>query len=243
MILAAGVGSRLRPITDTRPKALVELNGRTLLELVIQKLQHSGYDEFVINVHHFAEQIIAFLEQHRNFGSRIIISDERDHLLDTGGGLKKVSDFFTGPDSFLLHNVDIITDLDLTALHDHHTQSGAMATVAVRRRNTSRYFLFDKEMTLVGWENTNTGEVRRTRESVKSTQRYAFSGVHIIDPRLLQLINEEGAFSMVDLYLRLSTTNRIQGFLHNDGYWSDAGKPEELPKIEHWLESQRNIDP
>ena len=158
MILAAGLGTRLRPITNSIPKALVKVDGRTLLEGAIRHLADHGVKEIIINVHHFSEQIINYLNQNKNFGLNITISDESDQLLDTGGGLKKVSGFFNEGGAFFVRNVDIISDLDLTRMMEYHLKTHSLATIAVRKRDTSRYFLFDQDYRLCGWTNLKTGE-------------------------------------------------------------------------------------
>ncbi|RMG16441.1 MAG: nucleotidyltransferase family protein, partial [Bacteroidetes bacterium] len=182
MIFAAGLGTRLRPLTHHRPKALVEVGGKCLLEIVIRRLLAHGFEEIVVNVHHFAGQVEAFLAQHAGFGARIAISDERSLLLDTGGGLRQAAWFFD-EQPFLVHNVDVLSDIDLTAMYQAHLQSGALATLACRRRQSSRYLLFDEQNHLCGWKNVKSGEVRMSRQ-VKSCHPLAFSGIHVIDPNI-----------------------------------------------------------
>jgi NDP-sugar pyrophosphorylase family protein len=228
MILAAGLGTRLRPVTDTIPKALVTVDGRTLLENAIRHLQGNGVNSFIVNVHHFGGQIIDFLAAHKNFGSEIAISDERDRLLDTGGGLKKAEWFFRGEDPFIVYNVDVISDLGLAPVAEHHRFSNSLATLVVRERETSRYFLFDKEMVLSGWENKSIGEKKITRVKDEDLVEYAFSGIQVLSPSIFQLITEEGKFSLTDLYLRLSSAHNISGFIDKDSTWRDIGKLESL---------------
>jgi NDP-sugar pyrophosphorylase family protein len=224
MILAAGLGTRLRPITNTRPKALVKVDGRTLLEGAIRHLADYGVKDLIINVHHLADQIIQFLVRNRNFGLNITISDERDQLLDTGGGLKKVSGFFAGDDPFIVRNVDIISDMDLKVMMQIHTQSDALATLAVRKRETSRYLLFDPEHRLCGWTNRETGEKILSSEPSGNLEMLAFSGIQILSPGIFALITEEGKFSLTKLYLRLAKDHLIKGIVDNDSLWKDAGK-------------------
>jgi NDP-sugar pyrophosphorylase family protein len=224
LILAAGLGTRLRPITHTIPKALVKIGGHTLLEGAIRHLADYGVKEIVINVHHFADQIIQYLDRNRNFGLNIFISDERDQLLDTGGGLNKASRFFAGKDPFFIRNVDIISDLDLQNMMDHHVQSNAIATLAVRNRETSRYFLFDPNHRLCGWTNLKTGEKILSIESAVKLEMFAFSGIQILNPEIFALITEEGKFSLTGLYLRLAKENLIKGYIDNGSVWRDVGK-------------------
>jgi NDP-sugar pyrophosphorylase family protein len=240
MILAAGLGTRLKPFTDQRPKALLEINGITLLEHIVTRLIKFGYTEFIINVHHFADHIRDFVKSRNYFDTHIEFSDESDLLLDTGGGLKKASWFFNDGKPFLVHNVDILTDLDLKALYNSHLEHNPLATLAVRKRETSRYFLFDEYMHLYGWTNKKTGEMRVEREVGKLEYKYAFSGIQIVSPEIFPLITEEGKFSLTDLYLRLCRENNITGYIHNDGYWSDVGKPEELAAAAVFLQSITN---
>ena len=228
MILAAGLGTRLRPLTDTIPKALVEVNGQTLLENAIRHLRGNGVNSFIINIHHFGEQVIDFLAQNRNFGSEIVISDERDRLLDTGGGLKKAEWFFQGNDPFIVYNVDVISDLDLKRVKEKHLHSKALATLVVRKRITSRYFLFTSGMELCGWENKSTGERKITRKGFTDLVECAFSGIQVLSPAIFPLITEPGKFSLTDLYLGLSSSQKIIGYLDNDSYWKDAGKVQDV---------------
>ena len=224
MILAAGLGTRLKPLTDTKPKALLEINGRTLLERAITHLANAGVKEIIINVHHFAGQIIDFLKKNENFGLRISVSDESGQLLDTGGGLKNVSDFFHGNHPFIVRNVDIISDLDFRKMLDYHCLNSAIATLAVRNRETARYFLFDQAGQLVGWTNTKTGEMIVAREASGDIRKLAFSGIQILDSRIFSLMAEEGKFSLTQLYLRLAKTRKIICYEDNDSKWKDIGK-------------------
>jgi NDP-sugar pyrophosphorylase family protein len=224
MILAAGLGTRLRPITNTTPKALVKVGGITLLEGAILHLADYGVKEIVINVHHFADQVIQYLEQNGNFGLDITISDERDHLLDTGGGLKKVSRYFAGGKPFFVRNVDIVSDLDLHSMMDQHLKSHALVTLAIRNRETSRYFLFDPDHRLCGWTNLNTGEKILSLEPDMNLEMIAFSGIQILNPEIFALITEKGKFSLTGLYLRLAKDNLIKGFVDIGSVWRDVGK-------------------
>jgi NDP-sugar pyrophosphorylase family protein len=232
MILAAGLGTRLGQLTANKPKALVEINGTPLLALVIQRLQHFGFDNIIINVHHFAEQIIQYLQTQHNFGVQISISDERDLLLDTGGRIKKAEWFFNNEQPFLVHNVDIISSIDLKALYCYHIHTQAMATLACKKRNSSRYFLFDRQMRLCGWENNATGEQKiAISVSENEAQRMAFSGIHVIRPELLRQIRQTGAFSIIDTYLQLAPANLINCFDIGTADIADMGKPEQMQQF------------
>lgn len=234
MILAAGLGTRLGPLTANRPKALVEIDGTPLLALVIQRLQRFGFHEIIINVHHFADQIIQYLQTHNNFGLQISISDEQELLLDTGGGIKKAEWFFNDGQSFLVHNVDIISNIDLTALYQYHLHTQAMATLACKERPSSRYFLFDRQQRLCGWENNQTKEQKQAIPiSADEVRRMAFSGIHVIRPELLRQVRQTGAFSIIDTYLQLATANLINCFDIGDAAIVDVGKPEQLQQFEN----------
>lgn len=236
MIFAAGLGTRLKPFTETMPKALVPVAGIPMLEILIKHLQKNGINEMIINVHHFAEQVISFLKENNNFGVNITISDESGLLLDTGGGLKKAAWFFRDNEPFLVQNVDVISDLNYREMLDKHVDSRSLATLAVSRRETSRYFLFNELLHLCGWENTKSGEVRIVRPEACNLSRYAFGGIHVINPEIFTLINRNGKFSIVDTYLDLAEHQKITGFEHSPENWVDLGKPEELLKAEKVLE-------
>lgn len=237
MILAAGLGTRLRPLTNDRPKALVEVAGRTLLEITIARLKSVGVSEVMINVHHFGDMVVDYLKAKQNFGMRIEISRE-DILLDTGGGLKKAAYFFleTPEEPFLLHNVDVISNIDLPRMVEVHREQRALATLAVQDRVTSRYLLFDEAMQLSGRRLGREG----TAEIVRSATRLdalAFSGIHVISPRLLSMMSEEGPFSIITTYLRLAgQEERIFGFRADGFYWRDLGKPESVRKAAEDME-------
>ncbi len=230
MIFAAGLGTRFKPWTDHHPKALAIINGKSLLQRNIEYLQQYEIRDVVVNVHHFPGQVIDAIEKNKGWGSRITISDETDALLETGGGLKKAGSLF-GNGPIVLINVDILTDLDLGAMFSYHRQERPLATIAVTNRATSRYFLFDKENNLCGWRNVETGKERTSREVPAATAK-AFSGIHIIEPRMLSMISEEGKFSIVDVYLELSATNPVKGFDHSGSKFIDVGKPEAVKMAE-----------
>ena len=227
MIFAAGKGTRLKPITNTIPKALVKVNGIPMLQRVIQKLIQSGVDEIILNVHHFANHIIKFLKENDHFGIRIEISHEENGLLDTGGGLKKASWFFKDNKPFILHNVDILSDIDLAKMIEYHQHKNALATLAVRERESSRYFLFNDQNRLCGWQNVKTGEIINHNPFHK-IKKLAFSGIHIIHPEIFNYCPGLTKFSIVKTYLDLSQDHPIMAFPHNQGYWYDIGKPDNL---------------
>lgn len=232
MIFAAGLGTRLGSHTTHCPKALVPVLNRPLLEWNILNIKNFGFDKIVINVHHFSEQVIDFLAENQNFGVEIHISDERELLLETGGGLKNAASLLTGDAPFLVHNVDILSNLDLNELYQAHIEANALSTLAVSTRNTSRYLLFDQKNRLTGWENVRTGEIREARPC-KHPLQFAFSGIHIIDPRIFPLITEAGKFSIIDVYLRLAQNHEIKAFEHDSSQWVDVGKPENISVAEN----------
>ena len=234
MILAAGLGTRLRPLTDDRPKALVEVAGHTLLEITLTRLRDFGIREVIVNVHHFADMVVDYLKANDNFGMRIEVSRE-DVLLDTGGGLKKATWFFLedsnrSEEPFILHNVDVLSNIDLQRMVEFHSNNHALATLAVQDRKTSRYLLFDEHLQLCGRRAGAGGKPELVRPS-KQVQALAFSGIHVISPRLLGMLKEEGAFSIVPSYLRLASQGeKILAFRADDYDWRDLGKPENVAR-------------
>ena len=230
MILAAGLGTRLRPLTETRPKALVEVDGKPLLEHVLRRLLEVGVTEVIVNVHHFPEQIAEFLRAKQNFGIRIELSHESE-LLDTGGGLKQAGWFFDDGQPFFLHNVDILSDIDLRALYQAHTQRRALATLAVMPRDSSRYLLFDETGRLCGWGNHATGRHELSREPDGEVEALGFCGIHVISPAIFEKLTEAGAFSIITSYLRLAAEDeRILAFRVDGATWRDVGKLEMLQR-------------
>jgi NDP-sugar pyrophosphorylase family protein len=236
MILAAGLGTRLRPLTDDRPKALVEVAGRTLLEIALRRMRGFGIREVIVNVHYFGEMIVEYLEKNQDFGMRIEISRE-EILLDTGGGLKKAAWFFRESaeeedEPFLLHNVDVISTIDLGRMLEFHREKRALATLAVRRRETSRYLMFDEQKRLCGRRAGRDGAVEMARageEWREGIQALAFSGIHIISARMLEMMEEQGAFSIIATYLRLAGRGQnIVGFSSDEYYWRDLGRAEDV---------------
>jgi NDP-sugar pyrophosphorylase family protein len=258
MLFAAGLGTRLRPLTNDKPKALVEVKGVPLLEIAIRRLIHAGCREVIVNVHHFAGQVIEFLERKNHFGIHVAISHEEDSLLDTGGGLKKAAWFFNKKEPFLVCNADVLTNLDLRKFYEVHLRSHTIATLAIRHRKTSRYFLFDKNLCLQGWQNAKTGEVRTCsnaecgirnvefedpgsafppgdstfRIPYSAFEQWAFSGIHVISPEIFEWMPSQDVFSIIDVYLKVAGHVPVKGFPHDEDFWMDVGKPAELEKAE-----------
>lgn len=237
MIFAAGLGTRLKPLTDTMPKALVPVMGKPMLEHVIGKLKAAGFDEIVINVHHFAQQIIDFLKAKDNFGIQIWISDESEELLDTGGGIKKAAPYFDEP--FLVHNADILSNVDLKAMYDYHLTSGNDATLLVSPRKTVRYLLFDEENRLQGWLNKDTLQTKPEGfvYQPEVQKEYAFGGIHIISPTLFNYMGDDwtGKFSLMDFYLQICHEARLGGYVKEDLQLIDIGKLDTLAKAEDFI--------
>ncbi len=236
MILAAGLGTRLRPLTNDRPKALVEVAGRTLLEITIARLREFGVSEVIVNVHHFADMVVEYLTKNQNFGMRIELSRE-DDLLDTGGGLRKAAWFFlenSRDEPFILHNVDVISTIDLSSMVQFHREREALATLAVQARETSRYLLFDEHLRLAGRLSGQTHEAEFVRPAQQlEIQALAFSGVHVISPRLLPMMTEDRAFSIITSYLQFAKQGEpIIGFRSDEYYWRDLGRPENVAQAE-----------
>lgn len=228
MILAAGLGTRLKPWTDSHPKALAVVNGKTLLQRNIEYLQHAGIFEVLVNVHHFPDQIKTCIDENDGWGSTITISDETDAVLETGGGLKKAAGFFAGENELILMNVDILTDMPLKALMNAHNDHGALSTLAVSQRESSRYLLFDgKSGLLGGWENVGTGE-KRMKRFMECPLQKAFSGIHCIDTHLFEWMDQEGKFSIIDVYLSVCATQNISFYDHTGCRFIDVGKPESV---------------
>lgn len=243
MIFAAGLGTRLRPLTDTMPKALVPVAGKPMLEHVIGKLKAAGYDELVVNIHHLGEQIVDFLTRNGNFGITIRISDEREALLDTGGGLARAASLLFPPtepdlagDCALVHNVDILSNCDLKRLMEHHRSSGAGATLLVSKRNTARYLLFDADGCLCGWVNKKTMETKPAgfRYEEGKYREYAFSGIQVVDAAFCRQM-PQGKYSVIDYYLSIASRREVCCYVQDDLRLMDIGKPETLEKAEEFL--------
>jgi NDP-sugar pyrophosphorylase family protein len=237
MVLAAGLGTRLRPLTDHRPKALVEVGGRTLLEIALARLSSFGIREVIVNVHHFADMIVDYLKANKNFGMRIEISREDDVLLDTGGGLKKAARFFlqnsqSPEEPFILHNVDVVSTIDLHRMAQFHSENRALATLAVQERTTSRYLLFDEQLQLCGRKSGRDGQAELVRSS-SHPKALAFSGIHVISPRLFSLMTEEGVFSIIAPYLRLAAQGeKIIAFRSDEYQWRDLGRLDDVTQAD-----------
>lgn len=236
MILAAGLGTRLRPLTDDRPKALVEVGGRTLLEITLARLREFGVRDVIVNVHHFGDMVVDYLKANQTFGMQVEISRE-EALLDTGGGLKKAAWFFLQSSSdssespFILHNVDVISTIDLGRMIQLHNENRALATLAVQQRDTSRYLLFDQDGRLCGRRAGRDGEpeIISRPENSPPISALGFSGIHVISPRIFSMMTEEGAFSIVSTYLRLAAQGEnILGFRADEYCWRDLGRPENV---------------
>ncbi|MBN1250499.1 MAG: nucleotidyltransferase family protein [Bacteroidales bacterium] len=229
MILAAGLGTRLMPLTENKPKALVEIKGTPLLEIIINKLKSEGFTDIIINVHHFGNQIVEFLKSKNNFNINIQISDETDKLLDTGGGIYNAKWFLEREKSFLVYNVDIISDINLQKMYWSHIQTNALVTLAVKERETSRILQFDTENNqLCRWKNLTTGEKKISRQSESNLYTSAFSGIHILNSDIFNLITEKGSFSIIDTYLRLAKDYKIISYQHDNSSWFDLGRYEHV---------------
>lgn len=230
MILTAGIGSRLKPLTDNTPKALVKVGEYPMLDLAIAYLQKHGITEFVINVHHLADQMMEYAAEKRWQGVNISISNETDELLNTGGGIKKAAPFFEGEENFIVMAVDVLTDLDLSVMIAQHKQSDALVTLAVKERKTSRSLMFDENGLLAGWKHNETGE-KKLVEGREQIQGYGFSGIHVVNTKLFSLMEEQGAFSIVDLYLRLAATENIEMFNHTGDKWLEFGRAAQIKEL------------
>ncbi|MCU0322625.1 MAG: sugar phosphate nucleotidyltransferase [Chitinophagaceae bacterium] len=235
IIFAAGLGTRLKPWTDHHPKALAIVNGKSLLQRNVEYLQGFGIKDVIVNVHHFANQIIEAIETNKGWGSNITISDETNEVLETGGGLKKAAWYFEAPQDFVVMNVDMLTDFDLGKMIHQQKQSKALATLAVSSRLTSRYFLFNETNRLCGWRNKNTGDEKIVIPENILIEK-AFSGIHVINSSIFSLMLQEGKFSMVDVYLSLAANHTIYCYDHSGVKLLDVGKPESIVKAEQMFQ-------
>lgn len=233
LIFAAGFGTRMKPITDSIPKALVTIKDKTLLEILIQKLINSGFNHIVINVHYLSDKMIEFLNSHP-FDADIFISQEEE-LLDTGGGLKNAQQYFSGKHPILIHNVDVLSNLDLNDIYTLHIKNKSIASLAVSNRNTSRYFLFDKQLNLKGWKNKSTNETKYAGDQKEGLTELAFSGIQVISPDIFDILPGKKIFSITDAYLEIAKTHPIKGYVHQAKDWLDVGKPEMIPVAENFL--------
>lgn len=236
-LLSAGFGTRLKPFTDHHPKALAEIKGKSLLEMNIRNLQKFGIFDIVVNVHHFADQIIEKIQKEQGFGSNVEISDERNAILETGGGLKNAAHLLKDEQRFVMMNVDIVSNFNLENMLQQHDSSPVLATLAVQKRTSSRYFLFDQNQQLCGWENIKTGE-QKILDFKENLNKMAFSGISILDQSIFEKIRFDGKFSIVDVYLDLCNQEKIRAWNHSGDILLDVGKPESLAeaqKIVNWL--------
>ena len=231
MIFAAGLGTRLAPLTDNKPKALVNFLGKTMIENAAAKLVAEGCNRLIINVHHFADKMCEFIKTH-DFNAEVLISDESDFLLDTGGGILKAQELLKNEENTILYNVDIASNIDINALYDFHKKNSCIATLAVKDRQSTRKLIFNDDNQLCGWKNYTSGEEKISRSfDSKLAKEYAFSGVSVISREIFSKITEQGKFSITNLFLRLAATEKIRGFLHS-GFWADLGTKEKLEKAE-----------
>jgi NDP-sugar pyrophosphorylase family protein len=237
LILAAGLGTRLMPLTANLPKALVKINGVTLLEIALRKVAAAGFSDIIVNVHHHAGQVIDFLSKNQFPGINISISNESSLLLDTGGAIRKARWFLDGKEPFLVHNVDIISDISIQSLLSGHLKKKALATLSVSDRPTKRYFLFDKSLKLSGWTDTSTGETRWAGKAIDDAQKLAFNGIHILSPEIFSMMEEKERFSVIDLYLKMAENKPIFGQLQPGNTWFDLGKPEQIEIVASFLKT------
>ncbi len=236
MIFAAGLGSRLRPLTNNKPKALVKVAGFTMLDLALRKMEQAGINKVIVNIHHHGEQIRQFLKTYQTSHMKILVSDESDKLLDTGGGLLKAQPLFDTNTPILLYNVDIITTTDLKHFSRFHHEKAPLASLMVKKRPTSRHLLFDNQMNLIGWHNIKTGE-KILAKSSEIHHSFGFQGIHIISPDIFGLIEETGTFSIMELYLRLAANHILKGFDINVDNWFDIGTPDKLKQAEQYIKT------
>ena len=239
MIFAAGMGTRLGDMTRYNPKALIEINGKSVLERAVEKLTDQGFDDIIVNIHHFADKVESSIKQLRKKGYRITISDERSHLLETGGGLQKAAWFFVD-EPFLVYNSDIITDFDLLELFDYHMKTKGIATLAVMERKDHRHFLVDANSTLAGWRNNLTGEEIISRPSPEILTKAAFCGIHILDPEIFRYM-APGEYSLTSFYLELTGKVTINAYFYRMGYWTDIGTIDDLRFAEDYLSGGTGI--
>jgi NDP-sugar pyrophosphorylase family protein len=237
MILAAGKGTRLGKITESIPKALVDINGKTALQIAVERCSEHGFNDIIINVHHFADMVEDEVKRLNKIGFRISVSDERDMLLETGGGLYKARGFFD-KDPFLIYNVDIISDLNLSSLYNYHLEKKGLATLAVRNRPGNRFYLIDRSGLICGWRNRSTGEQIITSATEKELSEIAFSSMHIVEPEIFNYMSE-GVYTMTTLYLKLAAEHNIFTYRDDEGYWSDIGTPESLEYVRKLFDNKK----
>jgi NDP-sugar pyrophosphorylase family protein len=241
MILAAGLGTRLRPLTNDKPKALVDVGGQPMLERTARRITDAGFDHLVINVHHFADRVKKVIEDTDDFGVEVSVSHEVEQNLETGGGIKHAEPQFKKDGPFLVHNVDILTDLDLKALYDAHEESGALATLAVRPVETDRYLSVDERGHVVGYGDPETGEEHLVVEPQGETGKVDFVGVQVLSPRIFDLMTEEGVFSIINVYMRLIAEEgeTVRTHRADDALWIDIGTHDRLEKARRYVEGKK----
>ncbi|RLD45859.1 MAG: nucleotidyltransferase family protein [Bacteroidetes bacterium] len=237
-ILAAGLGTRLGSLTENKPKALVKVQGTEMLALTIQRLKSQGFTELIVNVHHYGQMVIDFLKKNDNFGVHIHISDERGQLLDTGGALLKARDYLMGEEPVLIHNVDVISEIDFKELLVRHTNDNALATLCVRNRNSDRTLIFDKHMELKGWTNKKSKEFKWASQPLTDYTAYAFSGIYVISPGFIHKIKLTGKFSIIDAWLSMAGQHKIKGYIDQSKHWFDLGTPDKIRQAELYLKNQ-----
>lgn len=236
-IPAAGLGTRLGELSKSRPKALVEVGGIPMLELTIERLKKKGINKFVVNVHHFGDEVIDFIKQRNNFGVDVQISDERSELLDTGGAILKAASFFDGKQPILVHNVDVISEVDFKQLAEWHQQQNTLVSLCVRKRESGRALLFNDEMLLKGWANLEKNEFKWVDNPIDNFESFAFSGIYLFNPSFLKKLPFHGKFSIIDAWLRMAQTERIYGFHDQSAKWFDLGTPEKIKLAEAYLKN------
>lgn len=227
MLFAAGLGTRLKPLTNEKPKALIEVNGMTMLYLALRKLENAGISKTVVNVHHFSDLVKKEIRRYQSDQMQVVVSDESDQLLDTGGGLLKARPLFDLESPVLLYNVDIVTTASLKNFIEFHHSHKGIVSLMVKQRPTSRHLLFNEDMELAGWENLNTGEKIITKET-STLRAFGFQGIHIVEPRIFDLITESGKFPIMELYLRLARTHTFMGYQSQNDLWFDIGTTQKL---------------
>jgi len=237
MLFAAGLGTRLRPYTLNTPKAMVKVNGIPLIRHAINLLSLHGVDKIVINIHYMADQIIDYIEQIRSeIDAELVFSDEQDLVLETGGGLKKAAPLL-GDQPFIVYNVDVLSNIDLSKMYKFHIENNHLATLAVRQRTSSRYLLFDDNQQLCAWKNTKTGEEKVARVTDSELQNWAFSGIHIISPQIFDLMPPPDKYSIIPIYLEAAKTHKVMAYPHDQDFWMDVGRPEHLERAHELIKS------
>jgi len=241
MLFAAGLGTRLKPLTNNKPKALIEVNGMTMLKMALLKMENAGISKVVVNVHHYSDLVIEEINRFRSGRMEIVVSDESEQLLDTGGGLLKARPLFDNENPVLLYNVDIVTTASLKNFISFHQLHGDVASLMVKQRPTTRHLLFNEHMELAGWENLNTGDKIITKET-SSYNAFGFQGIHIVEPRIFDLILETGKFPIMELYLRLARNHTFRGYESQHDLWFDIGTPEKLETTKKAIEQMSEDD-